>query len=207
MDTTVIITSAGDPSRALDSLLAQTYRSWEAIVVTDKAVAGYDDPRITFMSPGKQTNDFGLRVAAFRKARGSLIANLGDDSWWEPSFLRIMRREIADRDLLYCRTILWDDGKRLGTWYKDFSAEELPYTAYILLPSVIFRRKLLDSYSYDPVYGINGDWRFYVSSHMAGFAFGSVDRPLANMNVATGIWHYWAPGGFSDESLRGVSEP
>lgn len=209
MDTTILIASVGRSSltRALDSLLVQTHRTWEAIVAlnnTDKnPAADYDDPRITFLNLGRQPNDYGFspRLAALKHAKGDFIATLDDDDWWEPSFLRIMRREIQKRDvdLLYCRTTLWSrNGEtKYGTWLKEFDPDILPVAGYILTPSVFFRRKLLEGYRHNAIYGYNSDWRFYIDRYNAGFRFEGLDRTLANLCVDEDVWHHWAPGGFS----------
>jgi len=77
----------------------------------------------------------------------------------------------------------------------------LPKASYILSPSVLFRRKLLDGYKlHADGKGCNSDWRLYTDRYRAGFTFGSVDKALSNTCVDEGIWRYWAGGGFREES-------
>ncbi|MFN3650785.1 MAG: glycosyltransferase family 2 protein [Armatimonadota bacterium] len=79
-------------SRAIDSVLAQTYRSLECIVVDDgstdetpEVLAGYGDRIRTI----RQRNQ-GLSAArntGLRAATGELVAFLDADDWWEPQKL------------------------------------------------------------------------------------------------------------------------
>lgn len=207
-DVSILIPSTGRQTlnRTIQSLLDQSFKQWEAIVAfnnADKNPVIVDDTRIQFIDLGHIENDTGAtaRNEAFKYARGRLIATLDDDDWWEPSFLWVMRREHKKQgvDLLYCRTNLWgrDQAVQYGSWYREFDAGVLPKAGYILSPSVLFRRKLLDGYKlHADAGGRNSDWRFYVDRHRAGYTFGCVDKPLANLCVDERIWRHWAPGGF-----------
>jgi glycosyltransferase involved in cell wall biosynthesis len=207
----VLIPSIGRPTlkRTLDSLLAQSYQKWEAIVAfnnaKDNPAIGYSDPRIQYMDLGDVVKDTGAtpRNEAFQYARGWYIATLDDDDWWEKSFLWIMLREIKKQgvDLLYCRTNLHSrDGLEVyGTWFKEFDPGVLPAAGYILSPSVLFRREMMEGYKlHADAAGRNSDWRFYVDRYRAGFSFGHVDKTLTNLCVDPRVWRHWAPGGFSN---------
>lgn len=74
--------------QALESLQAQTDPVWEAIVVDDgdgtglELVREFDDQRIRgFMNKGK--GQVQARNTAILEAKGSIIAWLDDDDWWE----------------------------------------------------------------------------------------------------------------------------
>ncbi len=207
----ILIPSCGRKSldKTLQSLYLQTFQGWEAIIVYNniaekRAFSG--DPRVCFMDLGEIPNDTGAtaRNIGFESARGLYIATLDDDDWWDPSFLWIMKREIVRRkevDLLYCRTNLWsrDGSVMYGSWFKEFDADLLPKAGYILSPSVLFRRKMLEGYKlHADANGRNSDWRFYVDSYNSGFVFGTFDKALANLSVDEKIWQKWAPGGFRE---------
>src|SRR5690242_21639427 len=81
-------------SRALDSILAQTFTDYEIIVVNDgspdteeleQVLAPYGE-RIVYI---KQANagPSGARNTAIRQARGAWLAFLDADDYWEPNFL------------------------------------------------------------------------------------------------------------------------
>ena len=80
-------------AEAIDSVLAQTVRDFELIIVdggsTDgslEIVAGYTDPRITcFLQEGKGVST--ARNQAVQRANAELIAFLDADDAWYPDFL------------------------------------------------------------------------------------------------------------------------
>lgn len=91
----VVIPTCNRPnllSRALRSVLAQTFQDFEVIVVDDGdvvrvqgVVAGFGDPRIHYVKndPPKQggcvTRNFGIQ-----KSQGEFVAFLDDDDEWDP---------------------------------------------------------------------------------------------------------------------------
>ena len=120
----VLIPTTGRPTlaRTIQSLLDQSCKDWEAIVVANNLEGGElphfpADPRLRLIDGGELPDDTGAsaRNLAFEHAQeGQYIATLDDDDWWHKSFLWIMLREIKKRDvdLLYCRTSLWSrDGR------------------------------------------------------------------------------------------------
>ena len=87
---------------AIDSALAQTYRTME-ILVSDSAgsdtvadlVAGYGDPRLRYRRNDRPTSGLENALAMYRDARGELIATLHDDDVWEPGFLEAMVKPLV----------------------------------------------------------------------------------------------------------------
>ncbi len=111
-------------AETLESLLAQTYRDWEAICWDDCSGDGsaaivqrYRDPRIRyFLSPGP-VNLARSREAAIGMARGRWLAFLDQDDLWMPEKLErqmeLIEREPAARiGLIYGRTVSFDERGR-----------------------------------------------------------------------------------------------
>lgn len=84
-------------NRAVDSVLAQTYKKLECIVVNDnipndeysknvyELIKKYkDDPRFIFIEQEKHINGAEARNCGIRRAKGEFIAFLDDDDWWKP---------------------------------------------------------------------------------------------------------------------------
>lgn len=81
-------------SLAIESVLAQTYLDWEAIVVDDGStdetqatVARFTDPRVRYLYQENQGLS-AARNAGIRIAHGEYLAFLDADDEWAPDFLR-----------------------------------------------------------------------------------------------------------------------
>lgn len=99
-------------SRALQSVINQTFSNWEVIVVDNEssdasrhAVEQIGDPRITQV----QIENHGViaisRNRGIEMARGEFVAFLDADDWWKPNKLEEMHRVILQEgsDLVYHR--------------------------------------------------------------------------------------------------------
>lgn len=81
-------------SKTIESVLAQTYKNWELIIVddcstdnTDKVVARYTDKRIKYLKNEHNSGAAVSRNKALREARGRWIAFLDSDDIWLPEKL------------------------------------------------------------------------------------------------------------------------
>lgn len=109
-------------ARCLDTVMAQTFQDFEAIVVNDgspdtpeleKVLQPYMD-RIVYI---KQENKrcAGARNTAIQHARGEFLAFLDSDDTWYPEHLASQMRQFADDpslDLVYCNSLLVGDPTR-----------------------------------------------------------------------------------------------
>jgi glycosyltransferase involved in cell wall biosynthesis len=79
--------------QALDSIVAQTYEDWEAIVADDASsdatavVAAGRDPRISCVRSPRNLGIGGARNLALARASGELVALLDADDVWLPHYL------------------------------------------------------------------------------------------------------------------------
>ncbi|MGI8484773.1 MAG: glycosyltransferase family 2 protein [Thermomicrobiales bacterium] len=95
----VVVPTYGRPDllhRAIASALQQTYTSLEVLVVgdacpdVDKVVAGIADARVRHWNLADRSDDLGAtprNYALKAMARGTLVAYLDDDNWWDPGHL------------------------------------------------------------------------------------------------------------------------
>ena len=142
---------------AVESVLAQTYENWEAIIVnnysedqTAEVVEGFGDPRLTLVNFANQGVVAASRNKGIELARGDYIAFLDSDDWWEPAKLaRAVERLEEGRDLV-CHGVMfaWDDGrKRYVGCSSDHLArfDNLLYRGNrILTSATVVRKSLLD---------------------------------------------------------------
>lgn len=146
---------------AINSLIVQTYRNWELIVIEDGSdcgveglISGYEDDRIRFVRHEVQRGAAAARNTGLDHASGTAIVYLDDDDQYDPDFLLIslnsMRR--SGRRMFYSAGMLWQGfdertmtgGRFLGVLFCDFNRQRLEQGNYLSMSVVIHDRSLLD---------------------------------------------------------------
>ena len=81
-------------SKTIESVLEQTYKNWELLIVddcstdnTDEIVSKYDDDRIIYLKNKKNSGAAVSRNKALKNAKGKWIAFLDSDDLWYPTKL------------------------------------------------------------------------------------------------------------------------
>ena len=81
-------------SKTIESVLEQTYKNWELLIVddcstdnTDEIVSKYDDDRIIYLKNKKNSGAAVSRNKALKNAKGKWIAFLDSDDLWLPEKL------------------------------------------------------------------------------------------------------------------------
>ena len=82
--------------RALQSVLCQTYKNWEVIVIdnhsidnTDEIIESFSDPRISYLKIHNNGVIAASRNLGIRNAKGQWIAFLDSDDWWKNNKLQL----------------------------------------------------------------------------------------------------------------------
>ena len=103
---------------AINSVLWQTYKNWELIIVLDgctdntlQVVASYDDKRIKRWAEPKFDYYTHVRNFGIQKAKGELLCFRDDDGCWTPDFFESMIKPHRSKDVLvtYCGRMIYDN--------------------------------------------------------------------------------------------------
>ena len=83
-------------AESIQSVIDQTYKKWELIIVddcstdnTDEVVATFKDDRIKYLKNKKNSGAALTRNRAMREAQGEWIAFLDSDDLWTPQNIRL----------------------------------------------------------------------------------------------------------------------
>jgi len=94
---------------SIRSVLAQSYRTWELLVVDDggtddtaKVVAQFTDERIRYLRLEQNQGAAEARNHALRQARGNFFCYLDSDDEWDPDFILIMLHKLREEPELHC---------------------------------------------------------------------------------------------------------
>lgn len=150
--------------KAIESVLLQTYKDWELIVVDDGSTDGgmdivdkfaLDDSRIRCVSQ----NNRGVAVArneGINISRGDLICFLDADDWWNNCFLDIMHKMVdlyPDAGIIGSNYIKIKNGKRIQffnhipTGYVEYFKLYNTLAQPLWTGSVCIKRTVLDEIS------------------------------------------------------------
>jgi len=143
-------------SRAVESVLGQSYRNLELIIVddgstddTDRLVTGSfaHDPRVRYLrAPHRGVS--AARNTALSQARGSVVAYLDTDNAWREHYLLVMVNALVDspdHDCAYCAARI-RDGILGGDsiLFQDYDRERLLERNHIDLNTFVHRASLVE---------------------------------------------------------------
>ncbi len=144
-------------AESIESVLNQTYKNWELLIVddcstdnTDSVVASFDDKRIRYFKNKKNSGAALTRNRAMRKANGEWIAFLDSDDLWSPEKLEKQVKFMNDNGYVFS--------------YHDFvkiDEKSKPLNVYVSGPDVVTKRKMYN-------YGYPGCLTFMYSAKAMG---------------------------------------
>lgn len=144
-------------AESIESVLNQTYKNWELLIVddcstdnTDSVVASFDDKRIRYFKNKKNSGAALTRNRAIRKANGEWIAFLDSDDLWLPEKLEKQLKFMNDNGYVFS--------------YHDFvkiDEKSKPLNVYVSGPDIVTKRKMYN-------YGYPGCLTFMYSAKAMG---------------------------------------
>lgn len=142
---------------SIQSVLNQTYKNWELIIVddcstdnTDEIVASFNDERIRYFRNEKNSGAALTRNRAIREARGEWIAFLDSDDLWMPQKLEYQIKFMQKNDLVFSYHE-----------YEKIDEESKPLNIYVSGPRIVTKRKMYN-------YGYPGCLTFMYSTKAMG---------------------------------------
>ena len=142
---------------SIESVVNQTYKKWELIIVddcstdnTEEIVRAFSDERIKFFKNEKNLGAALTRNRALREAKGELISFLDSDDVWNPDKLEKMVKFMKDNDYVFA----YHD-------YEKIDEESKPLNIYVTGPKIVTKRKMYH-------YGYPGCLAFMYSARYYG---------------------------------------
>lgn len=157
---------------ALESLLQQTYRNWEAIVVddgspdnTEEVATRYmrKDKRICYL-PQENQGVSAARNNGIKQAKGEFILPLDADDWIKPTYLEKAVKvflEHPETTLVYCLQCSDYEDKYPSPRYAGYKSLLVYNTIFC---TAMFRKSdclAIGGYDTDMTWGLE-DWEFYI---------------------------------------------
>ena len=182
---------------ALQSVVNQTFASWEAIVInnfsednTVEVVEGFQDPRIHLVNFRNNGIIGASRNRGIDLARGNWIAFLDSDDVWHPEKLSKCFATIdSDTDLIGHSLIFVRDGETMKI-HRSGPTGNLVYNklllggrSYLTPSSVIVRKECLDlagGFSEDPAFVTAEDYDLWLKLARNRITFKIIDAPLTD---------------------------
>jgi teichuronic acid biosynthesis glycosyltransferase TuaG len=185
---------------AIESLLAQTYGNWEAIVVNNYSTDNTKDVALSFQDPRIHVVDFqnngviaASRNHAFSLAKGEYTAFLDSDDFWEPTKLEICMKHLDDdvhivchaeyhfsTDPFYRRIVCYGPAHNL-TYPNLLSRGNCLSTSAIVMSSKVFTR--LGGFSVDPRINTAEDFDLWLRASAAFANIKVIDDVLGSYRI------------------------
>lgn len=172
---------------AIDSILAQTFKDWELVLIddgstdaTEELVSSYHDLRIRYYNFGHNGISFSRNIGNLL-SRGEIIVVADSDDINLPGRLEVIGKEMegSGAGLVYSSLYyLHVDGRKEYVESPDFSFEKLRAYNFLAHPTVAYRREVAMQCPYDEGLPVSEDYQMYLAAIEKGFAFRRIREPL-----------------------------
>jgi GT2 family glycosyltransferase len=123
---------------AIASVISQTYKNWELIVVNDAGadieniIKSFSDLRIKYIKLDTHRGKSFANNVAIKNSEGELIAYLDDDDCWYPNHLEVAVRELTK---YRSRLLVYTDWIRIGCVFNREMGVRIPIKKSIISPA------------------------------------------------------------------------
>jgi len=199
-------------TQAIDSVIAQTERDWEIVLVDDGSIDGSVSIAEDFSTKcnlrvfrnARNLGTYGTLQRAVELAEGEFIAILNSDDYWEPT--KLAQQGAAIEGASFCYTLgqqVDENGKvrpddQHGDWPLDPIQNLLPWLLCenrVLASSVLFRRENL---KFHTECRYSGDWLALIEQSLLGPA-AFINEPLTSWRVHSQSTHRRSAGQVAEE--------
>lgn len=144
-------------NRCIDSLISQTYTSWEAIIVnnfsednTIELIEAYNDTRLKIINYRNNGIIAASRNIGIKNSKYDWICFLDSDDWWYPNKLEVCLNKLDKNDIIYHHLDIYNSkgkGKLLkGRKLKEEIFKDLLVSGNALYTSsVIVKKEILET--------------------------------------------------------------
>lgn len=199
-------------TRAVESVLAQTYQGFNIVVVDDCSVISaaeelkdYDDPRIKIIKNKRNMNGAYSRNRGIHEAETIYVALLDADDIYLPGHLMGCIQQIKNNDFIYSNIVRYLDGQPEPCEVSNVSGYSKDKICNILLDSppqtnsFFFKRSCFPSVKFDESLARHQDYQFFIDFCLSGFSVEKVDlytacyiptRTVNDINYSS-VVDYW----------------
>ena len=182
-------------AETVESVLNQTYKDYEIIIVDDGSVDGTRDALIPYMQKIRYHYKENGGIASAKNAGISLsetefVAFLDHDDLWVPDKLQLQMEHFNENPqigLVYAKYTSFRDGKELRTkpekGYSGWIFKELLSKSFIQTSTVVVKRECLDAVGpYDETFSLGDEYDMFLRIAQK-FQCGFVDKGLTRYRV------------------------
>ena len=182
-------------AETVESVLNQTYKEYEIVVVDDGSVDGTRDALIPYMQKIRYHYKENGGIASAKNAGISLsetefVAFLDHDDLWVPDKLQLQMEHFNENPqigLVYAKYTSFRDGKELRTkpekGYSGWIFKELLSKSFIQTSTVVVKRECLDAVGpYDETFSLGDEYDMFLRISKK-FQCGFIDKGLTRYRV------------------------
>lgn len=203
-------------SETLESLIAQTYRNWECIIIDDGSTDNTGEVVGQFLKKDSRFQMFlrpenhlkgpsGCRNFGIKKAIGDFILFFDDDDIMHPQNLELSVLELSSNNVSFCRytrDIFFDDfavefdfSKHYSSFLIDSKHIEsiLKHELFCITGSILWKKECFEAHRFVEILTYGEEWELYSRIISSGFKGVSINKCLfygrKHSNAATAAFY------------------